>query len=225
MSYSTMEEMEDNFTTHDGEDEYVPTEVSDLTSLPQELKDVIRNASRSTGYDIDKDVEYFAESRQKRSSKRVISESDDENEYSSQIDETKKLLDSTSNARGVYVRAGGFCPYLAFIRLDALDQEDWPHGINDNSYYTEFEVDFRSGTIEINRCGIIPFNKDDPDMGYYYGFGEKQLMLKTGRKPFRKCRFKSIEALVDKMNTFYDSYVSALEEYKGCGYPYGAEKD
>ncbi len=59
MSYSTMEEMEDNFTAHDGEDEYVPTEVSDLTSLPRDLKDVIRSAARETGYDIDKDVEEF----------------------------------------------------------------------------------------------------------------------------------------------------------------------
>ena len=61
MSYSTRSEMEDNFATGDigTDEEYVPTEVSDLTSLPKELKRLILRAAGSTGYDIDQDVEKF----------------------------------------------------------------------------------------------------------------------------------------------------------------------
>jgi hypothetical protein len=61
MSYSTRSEMEDNFATGDPEtdEEHVPTEVSDLTSLPNRLKKMIIRAAGSTGYDIDKDVENY----------------------------------------------------------------------------------------------------------------------------------------------------------------------
>ena len=62
MSYSTQSEMENNFAIggdFESGEEFVPTEIRDLTSLPRNLKNVIRSAARETGYDIDKDVEEF----------------------------------------------------------------------------------------------------------------------------------------------------------------------
>ena len=63
MSYSTQSEMEDNFTsdyTVNGEGgEYVPHEVDDPTTLPDQLKKVIIDGIDGTGYDIDKDVVEF----------------------------------------------------------------------------------------------------------------------------------------------------------------------
>ena len=148
---------------------------------------------------------------------KFVNESD--SEYKETANEIKMLLKSKTSARGVSVYCGGLAPYLVFVRLDALDEKDWPHGISDNSLFVEFIVDLRVNSVEFHRGGCIPYNKDDPQAGIYYGMGTNEFMKRMGLKIFRKGRFKSIEELVGKMNSFYETFVMALEEYKG-EYPY-----
>ena len=138
-----------------------------------------------------------------------------ESEYKETANEIKMLLKSKTSARGVSVYCGGLAPYLVFVRLDALDEKDWPHGISDNSLFLEFIVDLSVNSVEFHRGGCIPYNKDDPQAGMYYGMGTNQFMKRMGLKIFRKGRFKSIEELVGEMNSFYETFVIALEEYKG----------
>lgn len=102
---------------------------------------------------------------------KFVNESDSDSEYKDTANEIEMLLKSKTSARGVSVRCGGIAPHLVFVRLDALDEKDWPHGISDNSLFLVFIVDLRVNSVEFHRGGCVPYNKDDPQAGIYYGMG------------------------------------------------------
>ena len=54
--------------------------------------------------------------------------------------EIKKITDGNKYVKQVIVdeKPSSFCPYMQFVRLDALNKEDWPHNIDMNSIYICF---------------------------------------------------------------------------------------
>ena len=134
-----------------------------------------------------------------------------------------ELIRANTQAKGVY---GGFskglCPYLQFVRLDALNKEDWPHNINDNSIYIQFEVDLLARKVWIHQSGSVylsPKDKATPQYKYYAMRGMLSIAEEKGAKKFRKQGFKDVADLQKKMENYFRGVIQAVAEYTG-GYPY-----
>ena len=62
-------------------------------------------------------------------------------EWSKQREMLRDYLTPISTAENVSVgKIGGFCPYIIFVRMDALKEEDYPNGISENSVYIDFKI-------------------------------------------------------------------------------------
>lgn len=125
-------------------------------------------------------------------------------------------------------KAGGFCPYLKFIRLDALDKEDYPNHIADNSIYLEFSVDLFTHKVEMHRDGHVWLSEKDLQREPYKYLAMRSMTdiaKEKGVKTFRKQGFKNTDDLIKKITAYYKQVMQAVTEYTG-GYPYkkGIEK-
>ena len=151
--------------------------------------------------------------------------------WKSQMNELQNLIIEANNKYIVSVRVncGGLCPYLAFIRLDCLNKEDYPNNISDNSIFMDFKFDLIAHKIEISRYGHVYLSEKDLATDKYKYLCMKSIVnIATDYgvcKKFRKCSYKSMEQAAKKILDYFNVVMEATEKYTG-GYPYkqGIEK-
>lgn len=113
-------------------------------------------------------------------------------------------------------------PEKQFITVDALNEEDVPHRIAENSVYIMFSVDLKAQTVEVYRTGSIYLSESDKqtDRYKYYVMKSMTNVLKdNGGKAFRKQKYKDVNQLCDKIEKYFVSIMKEVEAYTG-GYPY-----
>ena len=129
-------------------------------------------------------------------------------------------VDNCKNVRGRY---GTFCPYLQFITMDALNKEDYPNGIADNSIYLTFTINLLEKKIEIHSCGHVWISKEDKEkypMDKYLAMHSMlQITKRNGGKVMRKSKFKNVDDAVAKMKKAFTDVMTQVIDYTN-GYPY-----
>lgn len=114
------------------------------------------------------------------------------------------------------------CPYLRFVRFDALDPKDYPNGIARNSVYLQFEIDYDTKKVSLFDCGLVylsPKDKQTEPHKYFVMKTIETVLTDKGGKKFRKQGFKDAANLFAKMEGYYKEVMKAVTEYTG-GYPY-----
>lgn len=114
-----------------------------------------------------------------------------------------------------------FCENLQFVKLDGLDEKDWPNGIAENSIFVEFELDLHKNTVEVFRCGHIYLTPNDQKKTYLAMCSMKKAHLANGGKWFRRQSFKDADDLAKKIQKFWLSVFETLNTVTN-GYPYKA---
>lgn len=143
--------------------------------------------------------------------------------WNGQRDELMDITLTNSTAKKVYFdRLDGFCPYLLFVRFDALDPKDWDNGIADNSIYIDFKIDLYNKKVEVHSSGHIylsPFDKATIQYKYLAMKSMQQVLADNGGKKFRKQSYKNMADLYTKMEKYYKEVMKEVMDYTG-GYPY-----
>ena len=140
-----------------------------------------------------------------------------ENNYQNQFAELKeKLRDNGITVRGTYCK---FYPSTQFLTLDMLKKKDWPHLIQRNSIYLDFQIDLENNTVEVHGFGHIWLTKEDSKKKNLCMCSMKEAHQAIGGKWFRLTKFNSIDQAVEKMKSFYSSVHQTMEQVTE-GYPY-----
>lgn len=116
-----------------------------------------------------------------------------------------------------------YYPEVCFITVDALNAWDYPHGIQENSIYLQFRIDFKGGSYECTNCGHVYLSPTDLKttkwkylcMRDIKGLAEER----KGVKKMRKSKYKDVAATAQKIATYFNKVMEAVTEYTG-GYPY-----
>ena len=144
-------------------------------------------------------------------------------EWSRQREMLRDYLIPISTAENVSVgKIGGFCPYIIFVRLDALKREDWPNNIAENSIYIDFEIDLYNKKVSVFRSGSVwlsPYDKTTPKYKYLAMKSMQNVLVDNGGKKFRKQNYKDMKDLAKKMQQYYAQVMEAVNDYTD-GYPY-----
>ena len=140
--------------------------------------------------------------------------------------EIKRITDGNKYVKQVMVeeKPSSLCPYMQFVRLDALNKEDYPHGIDMNSVYICFGVNHLEHKVEVHTNGHVWLNDADKQSEKYKYYAMKsmqQVYVDEGGKKFRKSKFKTEKDLCKKMLEYFDNVMVEVEKYTG-GYPYKA---
>lgn len=140
--------------------------------------------------------------------------------------EIKRIADGNKYVKQVMVeeKPKSLCPYMQFVRLDALNKEDWPYNIDMNSIYICFCVNHKENKVEVHSFGCVYLNDADKQSEKYKYYAMKsiqQVYVDEGGKKFRKSKFKSEKDLCKKMLEYFDNVMVEVEKYTG-GYPYKA---
>ena len=140
--------------------------------------------------------------------------------------EIKRITDGNKYVKQVMVeeKPSSLCPYMQFVRLDALNKEDYPHGIDRNSVYIDFCVNHKENKVEIHSLGSVYLDEADKQSEKYKYYAMKsiqQVYVDEGGKKFRKSKFKTEKDLCKKMLDYFDNVMVEVEKYTG-GYPYKA---
>ena len=140
--------------------------------------------------------------------------------------EIKRIADGNKYVKQVVVdeKPSGFCPYMQFVRLDALNKEDYPHGIDKNSVYICFCINHLVYKVEVHTNGNVWLNEKDKQTERYKYLCMKsmqQVYVDEGGKKFRKSKFKTEKDLCKKILDYFDNVMVEVEKYTG-GYPYKA---
>lgn len=133
--------------------------------------------------------------------------------------EIKKL---TPLAKQVKISTGGYCPYICFIRIDALLEKDYPHNISDNSIYIDYEIDFNENKFEVFQVGHVYLSPKDLKTDKYKYLCMKSMsniLVDKGGKKMRKTKHKDNKTTAKKMADYFNEVMNAVIEYTG-GYPY-----
>ena len=138
----------------------------------------------------------------------------------------KRNADGSKYVKQVMVeeKPKGICPYMQFVRLDALNKEDYPHGIDMNSVYICFCVNHKENKVEVHSFGHVYLNEADKQSEKYKYYAMKSIQdvyVDEGGKKFRKSKFKTEKDLCKKMFDYFDNVMVEVEKYTG-GYPYKA---
>jgi len=144
-------------------------------------------------------------------------------EWSRQREMLRDYLTPISTAESVSVsKVGGFCPYIIYVRMDALKKEDWPNSIADNSIYIDFEIDLFSKKVSVLSSGSVwlsPYDKTTPKYKYLAMKSMQNVLVDNGGKKFRKQAYKDMKDLAKKMQQYYAQVMEAVNDYTD-GYPY-----
>lgn len=119
-------------------------------------------------------------------------------------------------------KISNFCPNIQYVRLDALEEKDYPYHIDRNSIYITFSVDYAAKKVEVHSCGHIYLSKADLETERYKYYAMKSMqnvLVDNGGKKFRKYSFKDTKDLCKKMLDYFDKVMVEVEKYTG-GYPY-----
>lgn len=141
-------------------------------------------------------------------------------------EQCQEIADMISNevidAKQVQISCGGFCPYMCFIRIDALDKKDYPHNISDNSIFIDIKIDFQEGKFELFRSGHVWLSPKDLKTERYKYLCMKSMinvLVDKGGKKFRKSVHKDNKTTAKKIASYFNEVMKAVKEYTG-GYPY-----
>lgn len=132
-------------------------------------------------------------------------------------------------AKQVRYSCTNFYPNMCFIVVDALNPQDYPNGIGDNSVFLMFRVDFEAKTVECRRSGHIYLSEKDkrenPKLRYLAMNSMVEIGTRRGLKRMRKSKIKDHATTAHKMATYFNEVMEKVVEYTGS-YPYkqGVEK-
>ena len=154
----------------------------------------------------------------------VFNSEEDFNRYETECEIYKAQFEdiiSALNDAGYIVtdKFDTFCPHIQYIRMDMLEEEDWPNNISGNSIYIMYKIDMRAKTVEVSTCGHIYLSDEDSKKSYLAMCSMKHAHQAVGGKWFRRTKYKSAADLAKKMITFYNSVKQTMEEVTD-GYPY-----
>lgn len=132
-------------------------------------------------------------------------------------------------AKQVRYSCTNYYPNVCFIVVDALNPQDYPHGINGNSVFLMFRVDFEAKTVEYKRSGYIYLSEKDKrenqKLRYLAMNSMVEIATRAGVKKMRRSRHKDNATSAHKMATYFNEVMKAVVDYTN-GYPYkqGVEK-
>lgn len=132
-------------------------------------------------------------------------------------------------AKQVRYSCTNFYPNICFIVVDALNPQDYPNGIGDNSIFLMFRVDFEAKTVEYKRSGHIYLSEKDkrenPKLRYLAMNSMVEIATRAGVKKMRKSQYKDNTTAAHKMATSFNEVMEKVVNYTN-GYPYkqGVEK-
>lgn len=148
------------------------------------------------------------------------------NAWKNDFTEVMNLLQSASNnitCKAVYGSFQTFCAWTQYITLDALNKQDWPNGINENSIFITFKIDLASKKVEINRSGHVWISKQDKELyskdKYLAMHSMIEIAKRNGSKVMRKSTYKDTKDLAKRIINAYESIMQQVIDYTG-GYPY-----
>lgn len=108
------------------------------------------------------------------------------------------------------------------VTIDALSPKDYPHGININSIYLKFKIDFKEGKIELYESGHINLSPSDKQSDKYRYYCMKSMIdahVDLGGKKFRKTKYKDVDTTVQLISNYFNAVMESVKTYTG-GYPY-----
>jgi hypothetical protein len=132
-------------------------------------------------------------------------------------------------AKQVRYSCTNFYPNVCFVVVDALNPQDYPNGIGDNSIFLMFRVDFEAKTVEYKRSGHIYLSEKDkrenPKLRYLAMNSMVEIATRAGVKKMRKSQYKDNTTAAHKMATYFNEVMEKVVNYTD-GYPYkqGVEK-
>ena len=134
-------------------------------------------------------------------------------------------LDLLHHAKAVYGKYEmGLCPYLNFIRVDALESKDWFNGISQNSVYVTFEIDTLHNKVKILNCGHVYISDADKQAyirdKYLAMHSMTEIAKRNGVKCIRQQSFKNEEECVQKICKLFNAIMDEVYDYTDGKYPY-----
>ena len=145
-----------------------------------------------------------------------------EQECAKYKEEFNEILDALRGKNMIAHIRGGFgtfCPHIQHFSLDALDKEDHPNGISENSIYVRFTIDFKERKFEIRGSGHIWLTDEDKRKSYLCMCSVRDASEAMGGKWMRKSKFRSAEDLANKVAKFWAATMENVTKATG-GYPY-----
>lgn len=116
-----------------------------------------------------------------------------------------------------------FYPSVCFVVVDALNPQDYPNGIGDNSIFLMFRVDFEAKTVEYKRSGHIYLSEKDkrenPKLRYLAMNSMVEIATRAGVKKMRRSQYKDNTTAAHKMATYFNEVMEKVVNYTD-GYPY-----
>lgn len=126
-------------------------------------------------------------------------------------------------AKQVRYSCTNYYPNVCFIVVDALDPQNYPNGISDNSIFLMFRIDFEAKNFECVRSGHIYLSdkdrRDNPKLRYLAMNSMVEIGVRRGLKKMRKSKIKDMATTAHKMATYFNEVMEKVVEYTG-GYPY-----
>ena len=142
--------------------------------------------------------------------------------FKNEFEATKNALSEMVSGRVLGGFSDGLCTPLQFIRIDALEEKDYPHDIAENSVYLQFAINYDERKVELRGQGHVYFSKKDLTLPQYKYLAMKSMTniaVDKGGKKFRKSTFKDSKDLAKKLAKYYNDVMKYVTEYTG-GYPY-----
>ena len=147
------------------------------------------------------------------------------NEYNEII---KAIEDNANNAKALkqIIRKDAYyiSPETQFIRLDALEEKDYPSGIDRNSIYVCFRIDMDEKSVQIHSAGSVWISEADKERyeGDRYMAMHPMLAItkRNGGKVMRKQRYKDSTDLAKKVIKAYNDIMAQVLDYTNYIYPY-----
>lgn len=121
-------------------------------------------------------------------------------------------------------RPNSLCPYVQYIRIDALNRQDYPNNIAENSVYVTIKIDLEDKTFEISDNGHIWLNRAEQKATNYAMASMKRIVTANGGKWLRKSKFKDAKDFAKKVTKFWELAMTIIDSQTG-GYPYKDLRD
>lgn len=154
------------------------------------------------------------------------------NAWKDEFAEVMNLLQSANNNiygiqihnyKAVYGSFQTFYACTQYITLDALNAQDHPNGIKENSVFVTFKIDLASKKVEIHRTGHIWISEQDKELypkdKYLAMHSMLNVTKRNGGKVMRKSTYKDAKDLVKRIINAFENIMEQVIDYTG-GYPY-----
>lgn len=132
-------------------------------------------------------------------------------------------------AKHVRYECSSFYPNICFITVDALNPQDYPNNIAENSIFITFRIDLAAKVAEYNRSGHVYLSpkekRENPKLRYLAMNSMVEIATRAGVKKMRRSQHKDNATSAHKMATYFNEVMEKVVNYTN-GYPYkqGVEK-